>query len=143
MTGTSSPPATRSDTQDYAYAPGVHWTGEKIRREREARGLSQEQLAHLLSAAQTDNTTSTRSITAWENNESRPSGRNLAALDRVLAPHDTTGPTLTEATELELLAELARRLGIAGRLPDRDLRLPRRNRSDTYPPSQGETGAGG
>jgi transcriptional regulator with XRE-family HTH domain len=129
MTGIAQAQAIRRDTHTYAYTFAVEWTETNIRRERESRGLSQRRLAQQLSAAQPDNTVSERSVTAWENGESRPSGRNIAALDRVLGPGpDTSSPTLTGATDLELIGELARRMGLHGhgQLPDRDLRLPRR-----------------
>lgn len=138
MTGHATTQASSRIEQSYAYPRGMQWTPDKIRREREARGLSQTALAHLLSEAQPDNSVSRRSVTAWENNEATPAGRNLAALDKVLAPPTDTpdGPTLASATLLQLLDELMQRLrqlgagetGAAG-LPDRDVHLPRRNGS--------------
>jgi transcriptional regulator with XRE-family HTH domain len=58
----------------------VEWTADSIRRAREARGWSQRELADELTKHVK---TAVRSITDWETGKARPSGRRLAALDRV------------------------------------------------------------
>lgn len=106
--------------QKCAYTSLVQWTPERIRREREARGWSQRQLREAITASSADGKISLRAVTAWEAGESMPSGRNIAALDRVFAAAPETESNrdaLASVDDLELLAEVARRMagGNAGR----------------------------
>lgn len=75
----------------------MEWTAESIRAAREARGWSQQQLADELS---NHVKTSVRSITDWETGKARPSGRRIAALNRVLGG---TSPTFNPRS---ILADL-------------------------------------
>jgi transcriptional regulator with XRE-family HTH domain len=108
----------RRSTQDYAYARRVmEWTPEAIRQARGRKGWSQAELARALSKAQPgEKGTHPRSITDWETGKATPSGRNLAALERVLGPDvrpvsgELIAWALDEATDMELIAALARRL---------------------------------
>jgi DNA-binding transcriptional regulator YiaG len=78
-------------------------TGRDIRRARERRRLSQEELAALLQV-------SSKSIGRWERGETIPKSA-LGALEQVLALGDHPDePTLSEASNAELLAEVARRM---------------------------------
>lgn len=109
MTGNRVRQVNAGSAQLCAYDGGVEWTQTAIRRARTARGWSQRQLAEALSAAQNGRTVAVRVITDWETGKSRPSGRNIAALDRVLGDTPTPESTLRDATVMELLAELATR----------------------------------
>lgn len=109
MTGSRQQQVKAGDTHSYAYTEVVQWTPETIRREREAKGWSQRELREAISS--TGATVSLRSITAWERGESKPSGKNLAGLDRVLSPAEPRpGPSLASATDIELVGEFLRRL---------------------------------
>lgn len=106
VTGIYVVPPSAGDTQFYAYDAPVEWTADSIRRAREARGWSQAALADELSRHVK---TSARSITDWETGKARPSGRRLAALDKLFAAaSDTFDPRailadLTDAEVAELL----------------------------------------
>jgi transcriptional regulator with XRE-family HTH domain len=80
----------------------VEWTPEEIRRRRDARGLSQQDLADALQVSR-------RAITNWETGAAEPRGKSLRGLDRVLGDTTTPETSLRDATVLELLAELAGR----------------------------------
>lgn len=86
----------------------MNWDAGTIRRARETRGWSQRRLAEQLGA-------SLRTVTAWELGEAKPSGRMTGALDRELGDATTTPgkPPLDEASDAELLAEIATRLARA------------------------------
>lgn len=83
-------------------------TGQQIRRAREARRWTQEDLARELGVG-------TRSIGRWERGEAVPRSA-IGALQQVLGLGDETStqpphvPSVTEASNAELIAELARRL---------------------------------
>lgn len=79
----------------------------EIRAARERAGLTQEELGAALGV-------SLRTVGNWERGATVPRNRE-AALRRVLADHldDGTGPTLTGASDAELVAEIARRLSVA------------------------------
>ena len=117
------------------------WTGEQIRRHRTLRGWSQDDAATALGVSR-------RSISSWESGEARPQGRHADALDRVFGT-TTSEPTLSEATGIQLVAQIAVRLAAQpdhdgdmrllawlserlapaepeGGLPERDLAWPRR-----------------
>jgi len=100
--------------QKCAYTAAVNWPPDRIRREREARGWSQRKLRDAIVASSPDGKLSLRAVTAWEAGESKPSGRNLAALDRVLAAEEPAANPLEHVDDLELLAEVAKRMA-AGR----------------------------
>jgi transcriptional regulator with XRE-family HTH domain len=85
-----------------AYPVRVEWTPEEIRRRRDARGLSQQDLADALQVSR-------RAITNWETGAAEPRGKSLRGLDRVLGDTTTPETSLRDATVLELLAELAGR----------------------------------
>lgn len=90
-------------------------TGEEIRVARERAGLTQAELAALVGVAP-------RTVGNWERGENPP-GKNLARLRDILRPvgNDTHGPgsglngepTLHGASDAQLIAELAYRLGRA------------------------------
>lgn len=77
----------------------MDWTKEQIRRARERKGWSQEELAEELGVSVT-------SVSSWERGVARP--RNLAALDGVFSGVDDS-PTVKAASEAELLVELLAR----------------------------------
>lgn len=81
----------------------VEWTADVIRARREAKGLTQQQLA--------DQVKVSRSIVnKWETGQREPSGRSIRGLDRVLGTPDISeGVSVTDATDTELLTELLRR----------------------------------
>jgi len=109
-----------------AYSSAVTWPPGEIRRRRNAKGWSQDDLAEALGVSR-------RAVTNWETGVARPSGANLDALDQALGDAPLPEPTLRGATDLEFAAELLRRLGVntgpdAGpvELPAEDLAWPRR-----------------
>jgi transcriptional regulator with XRE-family HTH domain len=77
-------------------------TGKEIRRLREARGLTQEQLAQAVGVGM-------RTVGAWERGETVPLNR-MGALEKFfgVAENGTDEP-LRSATEVGLLTELLRR----------------------------------
>jgi transcriptional regulator with XRE-family HTH domain len=78
-------------------------TGNDIRKARERRRLSQEELAGLLEV-------SSKSIGRWERGETIPKSA-LGAIEQVLNLGDRPDePGLSEASDAELLAEVALRL---------------------------------
>jgi transcriptional regulator with XRE-family HTH domain len=78
-------------------------SGADFRRARERRRLSQEQLAALLGV-------SSKSVGRWERGEAIPKSA-LGAIEQVLGLGEQTGePSLSQATDVELLAEIALRL---------------------------------
>lgn len=82
---------------------GFMVTGQDIRRARERRRLSQEQLAALLEV-------SSKSVGRWERGETIPKSA-LGAIEQVLGLGEQTDePGLSEASDAELLAEIAMRL---------------------------------
>jgi len=101
----------RSDAHICAYAAHVDWTPEEIRRRRDAHGLSQDELGRRIAAhLGLDKPVSRRAIVNWENGTAVPHGRNLRALDHVLgAQTSSDDPPLSQASYMDLLAELARR----------------------------------
>jgi transcriptional regulator with XRE-family HTH domain len=66
--------------------------GTRIRRAREAKGWSQEDLARALPKRPDGRGTGTRSIGRWERGETVPRGA-LGALEVVLAPYFTVNGT--------------------------------------------------
>lgn len=87
-------------------------TGEQIRRAREARRMTQEQLARELGVG-------TRSIGRWERGEAVPRSA-LGAIRQLLDLEDNrddaqAGPRLADASDGELLAEVARRMTAASK----------------------------
>jgi transcriptional regulator with XRE-family HTH domain len=96
----------------------VDWTPAEIRRRRDAKGLSQEELGQRL-GEHLDKPVSRRAINNWENGHAIPHGRNIRALDLVLGDQPSAGdPTLSQADDLELLAEIARRMSARRATPD-------------------------
>jgi transcriptional regulator with XRE-family HTH domain len=91
-----------------AYPARVEWTRAEIRRRRELKGLSQAELARRLNLSR-------RAITNWETGSSEPRGANLRALERELGDAPTPAIALADASDIELLGELARRLATAQR----------------------------
>lgn len=89
-------------------APAEVPTGQEIRRAREARRWTQEELARELGVG-------TRSIGRWERGEAVPRSA-IGALQQVLGLTGATSaqpphvPSVTEASDAELIAEIARRL---------------------------------
>lgn len=81
----------------------VEWTADVIRARREAKGLTQQQLA--------DEVGVSRSIVnKWETGGRVAGGRSIRGLDRVLGTPDISeGVSVTDATDTELLTELLRR----------------------------------
>lgn len=101
-----------------AYAAVVDWTPARIRRARVKRHWSQQQLADAAHVV-------LRTVGSWERGETAP--QNPELLDDIFGDDEPAapGPTLAEALDVELLAELGRRLfayaaarpGRAGQLP--------------------------
>lgn len=94
-----------------AYSVRVDWTPDEIRRRRNERDLSQEELADALQVSR-------KAVTNWENGVAEPRGKNARALDRVLGD-TTTAPevSLRDASLMQLLAEIATRFAEAERAP--------------------------
>lgn len=86
-----------------AYAGPVQWTRSEIKRRREAKGLSQEQLAQAIGVSR-------RAITNWETGQAEPRGRNLRGLERMLGDEPVPDVLLRDATDLQFVAEMLRRL---------------------------------
>lgn len=88
-----------------AYAPRVLWSAAEIKRRREARGWTQQQLADALGASR-------RAVISWEAGESTPQGRFFGQLENVLGgdpSSDEEGPLLRDAdfaTTVNHLVEL-------------------------------------
>jgi len=76
--------------------------GEGVRQARERAQLTQEQLAKLLGV-------SARTIGNWERGETVPRNR-AAAVQAALGLDEEEGPLLRQASDAELLAEVARRM---------------------------------
>lgn len=94
-----------------AYSVRVDWTPDEIRRRRNERGLSQEELADALQVSR-------KAVTNWENGAAEPRGKNARALDRVLGDSPTAPEvSLRDASLMDLLAEIARRFAEAERTP--------------------------
>lgn len=90
-----------------AYACPVRWTPEEIKRRRDAKGLSQQELGDLIGASR-------RAVTNWETGKSEPRGSNLRALEKALAPDDDDQDTsedavLRRAPDSKFWLEAARR----------------------------------
>jgi transcriptional regulator with XRE-family HTH domain len=84
-------------------------SGEQIRTARDAAGMTQQELATQLGVTQ-------RTVGNWERGENIPRNRE-PLLRRILAAHLEGGappsPMLERATDMELLAEVARRMARA------------------------------
>jgi DNA-binding XRE family transcriptional regulator len=99
------------------------WTGHRLREARASRGWTQDDLMRETGASK-------RSIVAWEAEQATPSAKWAHALNELFADLDlpatlTSAPTevdLTTVDDLDLLAELARRLARAR--PHRDTAPP-------------------
>lgn len=95
---------TRSSEHFSAYSAHMQWTPAEIKRRREAAGFtSQTQLADALGVSR-------RAVTNWETGKADPRGTHLRALERILGDAPAPEVTLSEATDVELIAEFARRL---------------------------------
>lgn len=82
----------------------MQWTPAEIRRRREAAGFtSQTQLADALGVSR-------RAVTNWETGKADPRGSHLRALERILGDAPAPEVTLADASDVELIAEFARRL---------------------------------
>lgn len=81
-------------------------TGPEIKAARERARLTQAQLAERIGVG-------LRTVGNWERGETVPKNR-MAALEALLLPRDTDDP-LREASDAELLAEVARRFAQHGR----------------------------
>jgi DNA-binding transcriptional regulator YiaG len=94
----------RSSEHFCAYPAHVHWTPAEIRRRREAAGFtSQTQLADALGVSR-------RAVTNWETGKAEPRGSHLRGLERLLGDAPAPEVTLSDASDVELIAEFARRL---------------------------------
>lgn len=85
------------------YAAVMQWTPQEIKAHREARGLSQDQLARFVGVSRS-------SVVKWESAERSPDADNRRALHRVLIDGDLLDVSLRSATDLQLVAEFMRRL---------------------------------
>ena len=112
VTGTkavSGMPPTQADAHICAYSARVDWTPEEIRRRRDAKGYSQEELGQRL-GEHLGKPVSRRAITNWEAGSATPHGRNLRALDLVLGDEpDAKDPPISQASFMDLIAEITRR----------------------------------
>lgn len=106
VTGTNGMPRPhpgRIDVHNCAYAVRVEWTADVIRARREARGLTQQQLADEVGVSRSV-------VNKWETGGRDPGGRSIRGLDRVLGTPDLIeGVSVADATDTELLTELLRR----------------------------------
>ena len=88
----------------------VDWTPQAIQQSRTQKGWTQRQLADAMTDAMAtaDGTyrTTARSITDWERGKAVPSGRNIAALNKVFQPAPATDMTLSEASFYDLIARI-------------------------------------
>jgi len=124
------------------YSSRVEWTPDEIRRRRHIRGLNQEELADLLGVSRSI-------INKWELGERHPGGASIRKLERELLDVSADEPTLSGATDVEFMAELARRLSrtaergerATGGLPTQDLDWPRRDHSNGANPRHSNSGA--
>ena len=99
-------------------------TGDQIKNARQRAGWSQEELAAKVGV-------SMRSIGNYERGASIPRNR-MPVLEEVLAPYvGGTGPTLTAASDAQLLAEIARRF-------DRGNERQENDRGNTTPTTRAE-----
>jgi transcriptional regulator with XRE-family HTH domain len=81
-------------------------TGKDLRRAREARRLSRRQAAEILNIGE-------RTLGRWETDGIPESG--VPAVEDFINPdRKAVEPTLSEASDVEFLAEMARRLGQRG-----------------------------
>lgn len=84
-------------------------SGEQIRTARDAAGMTQQELATQLGVT-------LRTVGNWERGENIPRNRE-PLLRRILAAHlqgnGSRSPGLEDATDMELLAEVARRMARA------------------------------
>jgi transcriptional regulator with XRE-family HTH domain len=76
-------------------------TGKDLRRAREARRLSRKQAAEILNIGE-------RTLGRWESDGIPESG--IPAVEGFIDPARKIEPTLSEASDAEFLAEMARRL---------------------------------
>ncbi len=95
-----------------AYAALVRWTPAEIKKQRDARALSQDQLAKLVGVSR-------RAITNWETGQAEPRGSNLRALELTLGGQQER-EDLSLIPAADLAAELIRRLTEAERILDHD-----------------------
>lgn len=108
-----SPPLHRTDPVSCdrsALRSGVmSWTPDEIRAARVTAGWSQKDFAEHVGA-------SLRTVGQWERGQACPSPLNLGQLDALFGPSPSaarsapTPPLLKDASNAELIAELARRL---------------------------------
>lgn len=105
-------------------------SGEQIRTARDAAGMTQQELATQLGVT-------LRTVGNWERGESIPRNRE-PLLRRILAAHlqgsVSQASTLEAATDMELLAEVARRMARADakRKTEDPARLPVDQKQDDY-----------
>jgi len=109
----------------------MRWTPEGIREARDARGLTQQQLADALGA-------SLKAVNNWETGSSEISRRFARELTRYVEsttetkPDDAdTGPSLRTATTTQFAAEFLRRLSEAEDIIDH-ARLHRGNLPEDF-----------
>jgi len=110
--------------QSPAYSSAVKWTAEEIRSRRRAKDWSQDDLAQALGVHK-------RSVTNWESGASKPQAGNIDALEHALGDAPVPEVTLSGASNLQFVSELARRLEAGGlddslRLPEGDIGWPQR-----------------
>lgn len=99
---------TRRNCDFLGYVVHVNWTPRAIKSARGARGWNQQRLADELDVDR-------NTVSNWERGVGHPGAANLAALDRVLGEHQTKGPTLREASMVDLARELLARVeGLSG-----------------------------
>jgi transcriptional regulator with XRE-family HTH domain len=113
----SAMPPERSAENFCAYPVRVEWTRAEIKRRLGAAGMSQQELAEALGVSR-------KAVSNWVNGHAEPSGRYLQALDKVLGGrHATNDVSLASATNMDLLAELARRFAAyeSTRTPDQPI----------------------
>ncbi|HEY9354643.1 MAG TPA: helix-turn-helix transcriptional regulator [Nocardioides sp.] len=111
----------------------MDWTPEEIRRRRLAKGYrSQRALATELGV-------SLKAVTNWETGVGEPSAANIRRLDEVLGTTVTSAVPLSEATDSQLLAEIANRLSRSA-TPHGDLPEPLKH--DGRWPAEGYSAGG-
>lgn len=142
MTGTTCEagnPAAARHAHIPAYSARVEWTAAEIKKQRLLRGWEQAEAAEKLGVGR-------RTLSSWETGEASPQLTGRAALERVYGPPARDTVLLSQATPLQLIAELIRQFreheGPGGELADLQLIAALTHRLAHSPDTIASTGAG-